>query len=207
MLPYEQRFLSWLLFSESLSEDRLKLARRIGLPGGDDRLLERRVLDLYRKFRDVWGILDGYREGFGAGGHPVDRFELATDRLEADLRFLTQQGIDTLVSLTETTLDPEALASLGFASLHLPIPDRDVPEPEQVETCMAYLDENLGKGHRVLVHCLGGYGRTGTLLACYLVHCGAPAADALLEIRRLRPGSVENETQEAAIFAYEERIR
>jgi hypothetical protein len=46
-----------------------------------------------------------------------------------------------------------------------------------------------------------------TMLVCYLIHCGAKADEALAEMRRVRPGSVDTEEQEAAVFAYEERIQ
>ncbi|NXM89815.1 DUS23 phosphatase, partial [Oenanthe oenanthe] len=48
-----------------------------------------------------------------------------------------------------------------------------------------------------------GHGRTGTLLACYLCqerHLGA--ADAIREIRRLRPGSIETAGQEQAVISF-----
>ncbi|MBT3604099.1 MAG: hypothetical protein HOE48_09220 [Candidatus Latescibacteria bacterium] len=207
MMPYEQRLLSWVMHSQSLQSDRQKLARRIGLPGGNAELLERRMVDLYHKFRDVWPVIEGYTEGFGNEGQPVDRFKLGKELLEADLTFLVQQGVNTIVSLTETPLNEEVVAPFGFETLHMPVPDRHAPEPEQIDALMAFLDEKLGADRSVMVHCLGGYGRTGTMLVCYLIYCGATADEALAEIRRLRPLSVETEEQELAVYAYEERIR
>ncbi len=206
MLPYERRFLSWLHFAATLSADRQKLAERIRLPVSDALQAERRMLDLYRKFRDIWGILDSYREGFGEENRAVDRFVLGTGRLETDLGFLKDQGIDTIVSLTEEgPLDREVAEPFGFTIVHLPIPDRRAPTAEQIDWFVQFVDGELGGGRRVLVHCLGVYGRTGTMLACYLVHCGSPAERALAEVRNLRPGSVETGEQETAVFEYEER--
>ena len=207
MMPYEQRFLSWVMHSQSLQSDRQRLARRIGLPGGKAELIERRMVDLYHKFRDLWHILDGYTEGFGTDGQPIDRFKLGNQLLEKDLDFLVQQGINTIVSLTETPLNSDLVNQYGFENLHMPVADRQPPEPEQIDELMTYLDERLGEGGSVVVHCLGGYGRTGTMLVCYLIYCGASAQEALAEMRRLRPESVETEEQELAVYAYEERIR
>lgn len=99
------------------------------------------------------------------------------------------------------------MAPFNFEVLHMPVPDRHAPTPEQIDAYTAFLDEKLSAGRSVLVHCLGGYGRTGTMLVCYLIHCGAKADEALAEMRRVRPGSVDTEEQEAAVFAYEERIQ
>lgn len=206
MLPYEQHFLSWVMHSSTLTAERQDLARRIGLSGNDPQVIESRLLAMYRKFRDIWPILSRYWEGFGEQSQPVDRFELNTTLLEQDLAFVQQQGVDTIVSLTETPLDEGALAPFNFDVLHMPVPDRHAPTFEQIDACTDFLDEKLSAGRSVMVHCLGGYGRTGTMLVCYLIHCGAKADEALAEMRRVRPRSVETEEQEAAVFAYEERI-
>jgi atypical dual specificity phosphatase len=59
----------------------------------------------------------------------------------------------------------------------------------------------------VAVHCGGGLGRTGTLLACYLVSAeGLPADAAIARVRAARPGSVETEDQEQAVRRYAERL-
>ena len=45
-------------------------------------------------------------------------------------------------------------------------------------------------------------GRTGIILACYLVSQGSNADRAIKEVRDKRPGSIEKEEQEKAIGAY-----
>ncbi|NWX09416.1 DUS23 phosphatase, partial [Caloenas nicobarica] len=48
-----------------------------------------------------------------------------------------------------------------------------------------------------------GYGRTGTMLACYLAKArDMSGADAIREIRRLRPGSIETREQEEAVIRF-----
>lgn len=60
----------------------------------------------------------------------------------------------------------------------------------------------------VAVHCALGFGRTGTMLACYLVkERGLAAGDAIAEVRRLRPGSIETYEQEKAVFQFYQRTK
>ena len=68
-----------------------------------------------------------------------------------------------------------------------------------------FVDEALSLGESVVVHCAAGYGRTGTMLACYLVHKGYGPTEAINEVRRKRPGSIETKEQENAIYEYSAR--
>ena len=52
-------------------------------------------------------------------------------------------------------------------------------------------------------HCAWGRGRTGTMMACYLARQRRLSADdAIAEIRRMRPGSVDSAKQENAVHLY-----
>ncbi len=60
----------------------------------------------------------------------------------------------------------------------------------------------------VAVHCMHGHGRTGTMLACYLVKTRKMSGiDAINEIRRLRKGSIETHEQEKATVQFYQRIK
>ncbi|XP_023804562.1 dual specificity protein phosphatase 23, partial [Cyanistes caeruleus] len=60
----------------------------------------------------------------------------------------------------------------------------------------------------VAVHCMLGHGRTGTLLACYLCkEQHLAGGDAIREIRRLRPGSIETAEQERAVIRFCQCLR
>jgi len=54
----------------------------------------------------------------------------------------------------------------------------------------------------VVVHCAAGQGRTGTVLACALVHRGLSAEEAIRTVRRLRPPSIDTDSQEAFVRAF-----
>ncbi|MFP4248204.1 MAG: dual specificity protein phosphatase family protein [Armatimonadota bacterium] len=119
-----------------------------------------------------------------------------------DLDVLEEEGICAIVSLTESA-PPELIGAARFRTLHLPIEDMTPPEREQIERFVEFVDRHSGDGCAVGVHCLAGLGRTGTMIACYLVTRGRSADDAIEEVRRKRPGSVQTELQEQAIRRWE----
>jgi atypical dual specificity phosphatase len=207
MNPVERRFLSWLAGPQELRIDRKALVRRISLEARDDFERDRRLIAIYKKFRDIWGILESYREGMGPGGEAVDGFCLDPAPLRQDLQFLKDQGIGAIVTLSENPLDEARLAEFGFEAVHIPLQDRRAPEQGLIDVFVRYVDRARAAGVPVVAHCLGGYGRTGTMLACYLVRGGAGAEEAIAEVRAGRPGAVEPGEQEEAVRQYERRIR
>jgi protein-tyrosine phosphatase len=53
---------------------------------------------------------------------------------------------------------------------------------------------------------VAGYGRTGTVLAAYLVAKGAEPEEAIDRVRRARPGSIETVEQEHAVHLFAETL-
>lgn len=125
----------------------------------------------------------------------------------ADLEYLHDQGVRALVTLTPDPVDPLLLARTGFRSLHLPVPNLAPPELTQVDAFVKFVDAHAANEEAVAVHCLYGVGRTGTMLACYFVHHGKEAGEAIAEVRRLRPGSIETAEQAAVVVEFARRLR
>ena len=123
----------------------------------------------------------------------------APDKLDEDLAWLKQQGIGAILSLTETPLVEEALARHGLESLHEPVEDFHAPTPAQLMRALEFIDWQRAQGQGVAVHCLAGQGRTGTVLAAYLIRAGSSAEEAIQQLRVICPGAVESEVQQRAL--------
>ncbi len=119
-----------------------------------------------------------------------------------DLLWLRRQGIDILITLTEEPLRRDWLEAAGLLSVHVPIPDMEPPTLDQFARCVSNIDKANAQQMAVAVHCYAGRGRTGTILAGYLVAQGMPPQQAIQQIRQLRPGSIETEEQEAAVHEF-----
>lgn len=85
------------------------------------------------------------------------------------------------------------LKNKGLEVLHEPIPNGYPPTLEQFKEIIRW----LLKDHGNLVHCVGGIGRTGTIIAGYLmVTENFDAFSAIEEVRSYRPGAIETYEQE-----------
>jgi len=117
---------------------------------------------------------------------------------------LWKMGIRALINFTEEPLPEEMLRKVGILTEHIPVVDFTAPTLKQVEQALAMIHFYLDRNMPIAVHCIAGLGRTGTILACYLVGEGISADEAITAIRRWRPGSIETLDQEAVIHEYEQ---
>ena len=124
---------------------------------------------------------------------------------EADIALLAAGGFTAVVTVaSEEYAYPvhEWCLAHGLRHLRYHVPDMATPEAADVRDFVAEAAHELEHGGRLAVHCLGGIGRTGTMVACYLVSTGSSADDAIAEVRRRRPGSVQTRGQELCIVRY-----
>jgi ADP-ribosyl-[dinitrogen reductase] hydrolase len=81
---------------------------------------------------------------------------------------------------------------------HLAIRDGGVPGAEFEEAWRDVgegLRARIRAGFNVLVHCMGGLGRAGTIAARLLVELGWDPGEAVKKVREVRPGAIETDHQ------------
>jgi atypical dual specificity phosphatase len=120
----------------------------------------------------------------------------AAPMLKDDLDFLWSQGIRALLRLAysqadDFVLDRASIEGAGFHDLELPVRDFAAPTQSQIDEAMRFISSELGQQRPVCVSCGAGCGRTGTILACYLVMQGHSAQGAVERVVQRRPCSEE----------------
>jgi len=117
-----------------------------------------------------------------------------------NFRRFQELGIDVIVVLagTDECLKrsgrdlPVFYTQQGFEVIHLPIEDFGVPQQIELRKAVDGALARAWNGKNIVVHCLAGYGRTGTFMACMArrVFQMTPQA-AILWVRGYIPGSIE----------------
>ena len=122
---------------------------------------------------------------------------------ESQLSWLRNSGIKALVCLNkERPLDDKQVKELGFEYLFLPVKDFTAPTQDNMTEFVRFAREMIGHNMPVAVSCGAGIGRTGTMLAAYLVSLCFSPEEALKEIEVTRGVGVESDGQRKAIFEY-----
>lgn len=130
--------------------------------------------------------------------------------LESDLAAIQAWGASVLISLMEPqefkTFQVERMAELMPAGIEhhvLPIVDAGIPTAsweQKWQEVGPKVRQYLREGHDIVIHCLGGLGRTGLLAARLLVEFGESPREAIARVRRARRGAIETRLQEEYVL-------
>ena len=119
----------------------------------------------------------------------------------SEIDWIQKQGVKSIITMTENSLPESWVKNIQY--LHVPTEDFSAPDMEQIDEAVEFIQKRLENNEPVMVHCAAGIGRTGTILACYLVkYQKLTAKDAIQKVRKERPGSIQSESQELAISLY-----
>jgi len=100
---------------------------------------------------------------------------------------LRDAGIGAILNLCGEFCDLHDIeCAAGFEVYHMPLADEEAPELAELEKALAWLDEAIYLGKKVLIHCRHGIGRTGTVLNAYLLRRGLGHKLAWFKLRTLR---------------------
>jgi len=112
-----------------------------------------------------------------------------------DLKALQRVGVTRLLSTTQTPVPKDELAPFGISGKAFPIKDMGVPTLEQAVEICQYIEQMIQSDEVVAVHCRAGLGRTGTVLALYLIWENIDALSALERVRNIEPRWVQSDKQ------------
>ncbi|MGY0287201.1 MAG: protein-tyrosine phosphatase family protein [Candidatus Methanodesulfokora washburnensis] len=130
---------------------------------------------------------------------------LAASAIPDDIRqilWLKERGFEFIISLEELDKEIESfIEEVGIKRFYFPVEDFSAPS---VDDLMRITDLLLKlEGRKVLIHCYAGCGRTGTVLAAYMIRKGMSAEEAISYVRSMRPCSIETEEQELSLIYFE----
>jgi len=127
-----------------------------------------------------------------------------------DIGFLKAKGVKALVRLLEpykTKINSTQINASGLLDFHEPVADFTAPTQSQIDIIIAFMAKAVLEGMPVGVSCGAGIGRTGTILACYLVSKSYTSGEAIQEVKRRRGAEIETPEQKEAVALYYNRLK
>lgn len=115
--------------------------------------------------------------------------------IEYDMQMLKKVGVTTLITLMTKPVNKDVLEKFSVKSIWHAIKDMGAPDNEQAVTICREIEQAIKNKEVVAVHCRAGMGRTGTILAAYLIWEGSSALNALDTVRNIEPRWVQSEEQ------------
>lgn len=91
----------------------------------------------------------------------------------------------------------------GMDILHLPIQDYDIPEKKFLKQAVTEALDLVCQGKNIAIHCSGGIGRTGMMLACMAKQVfHTDGEQSISWVRKFVPGAVETDSQRLLVIDF-----
>ena len=113
-----------------------------------------------------------------------------------EIQNLYDKGLRAVASFLEEEDNIAEYKAAGLKVQHLPVVDDEAPRREQAEIFVSFVEECKAARLPLAVHCHGGNGRAGTMLAAYYVLSGREPAEVLSFMRSINPKAVRTQVQE-----------
>jgi len=160
-------------------------------------------------YGDVWRKVHGTVTGRPDNFSWIIENKLAGSAIPTsidEVKWVIDQGVKSIVTVREEPLGDEWVKEVKY--LHIMSNDMGVPEFVDLVSAVDFIHRRITNNEPVMVHCLAGLGRTGTILACYLVKYQNMSADeAIQKVREERPGSIQSYPQEEIIFRFSKTLQ
>lgn len=159
----------------------------------DENMKEQEQITILPFDRSYWVIPGRFLAGeIPSSAEPSKRLDKA--------KSLVRVGVDTVINLMEPgekTFQGHVLADYRdelarsakrygreVEVISFPVRDLSVPDVSLMRDVLRTIDQRLGQGRTVYVHCWGGVGRTGTVVGCYLLEHRMATTDTVMETIR-----------------------
>ena len=160
-------------------------------------------------YGDVWRKVHGTVTGKPDNFSWIIENKLAGSAIPTsidEVQWAIEQGVKSIVTIREDPLDDDWVKDVNY--LHVSSNDMGVPEFADLTFAVDFIHRRITNSEPVMVHCLAGMGRTGTILACYLIKYQKMSANEATEkVREERPGSIQSYPQEEIIFRFEKFLK